>query len=511
VRLQQLLQDIPLQKPRQDAELLGLTSDSRQVEPGFLFVATRGRTTDGHAFLAEASRRGAAALAGEAPDPRLGLPYLQVSDSRWFLAEAASVWHGRPSRSLVVIGVTGTDGKTTTCNLLHAMLERAGHPTGLITSVNAVIGDRTLDTGFHVTTPDAPDIQRYLAEMVRAGLTHVVLEATSHGLAQQRVAACDFDLAVVTNVTPEHLDYHGTFEAYLSAKARLLESLGETPPKKGVAERLAILNRDDLSFDALRARTPVRSVSYGLGPGADITARDVRLNADGIRFQAVGPGFGVEVESRLPGVYNVANCLAALACATLGLGIDPAMVAESIRTAPAIPGRMEPVDIGQGFQALVDFAHTPNALRQALLGARARTRGSLIVVFGCAGLRDRSKRAVMAATAVELADLSVFTAEDPRTESLEAILEEMAAGALRGGGVEGITFRRIPDRGEALRWAVANARPGDLVLACGKGHERSMAFGAVEHPWDDRVAMRAALAERMGVAGPAMPKLPTGG
>ena len=509
--LSDLLRDTRGLELAEDAEILGLTADSRQVEPGFLFVATRGQHVDGHRFLPQAASRGAAALAGEDPDPGLGIPYVRVPNARRFLAQTASIWHGRPSRSLVVIGVTGTDGKTTTCTLLHRILEHAGHPAGLITSVSAVIGNRPLDTGFHVTTPDAPDIQRYLAEMVRSGSTHVVLEATSHGLDQERVAACDFDLGVVTNVTREHLDYHGTFEAYLEAKGRLLESLAHTAPKARVADRVAVLNRDDASFEPLRRRTKVRLATYGLERGADVVADEIDLWVDGIRFRAVGPGFRVDVTSRLTGAFNVSNCLAALTAATQGLGIDARLAAEAMGSVEGVPGRMESIEMGQPFRAVVDFAHTPNALRQALLAARGRTAGRLIVVFGCAGLRDRSKRAAMAEIAVELADLAIFTAEDPRTESLPAILEEMAAGARSAGGEEGGNFRRIPDRREALRWAVAQARPEDVVLACGKGHEQSMAFGDVEYLWDDRVAMRAALAELLGTAGPAMPDLPTGG
>lgn len=509
MRLHTLLKGLAPIEGLPDVAVTGVTADSRQVKPGFLFVATRGQTADGHTFLPEAASRGAAAVAGEAPDPDLGLPYIRVSNGRRFLADASAAWYGHPSRTLIVCGVTGTDGKTTTSTLLHRILLHSGHPTGLITSVSAVVGDTALDTGFHVTTPDSPDVQRYLADMVRAGSTHAVLEVTSHGLAQDRVAACEFDVGIVTNVTPEHLDYHGSFDAYLEAKARLFAGLGSGAAKSHPVDPAAILNRDDGSFDRLRAASRVRVVSYGEAAESDIRAVDVALDADGIRFRAERRDGSTEIRSRLSGRYNVSNCLAAFTAAVEALRVSPQTAAEAISMVGGIPGRMEAVDLGQSFQAIVDFAHTPHALRQALMAARQRTAGRVIVVFGCAGLRDTSKRRSMGRSAVELADISLFTAEDPRTESLSAILAEMASGAQEGGGQEGRNYWLIPDRAEAMRQAVGLAQPGDVVLACGKGHEQSMAFGDVEYPWDDRLALRAALAELIGVPGPAMPELPT--
>jgi len=492
-----------------DPEITSLTDDSRQVTPGALFVAVRGGSRDGHLFLAEAARRGAAAAVGEAPDPGLGIPYIPQPDSRLALAQLAAAWHGHPARHLVMVGVTGTDGKTTTCCLLHRILITAGLPAGMITTVNAVIGGRVLETGFHVTTPEAPAVQGYLAEMVRAGMTHCVLEVTSHGLAQHRVAACDFDVAVVTNVTHEHLDYHGSYQAYLEAKAKLFEGLADSASKPAGIDRLAVLNRDDESYAALRVRTSVRVVSYGESPEADVRGTEVSAGIEGLSFRIRGPGYQPLAHTPLLGDYNLGNCLAAATAAIEGLGLHPDDVATAISTFPGVPGRMERVDLGQDFLAVVDFAHTPNALRRALQATRRLTDGRLIAVFGAAGLRDRAKRRMMAGLSIELADFTVLTAEDPRTESLDEILAEMAAGAEAGGGREGTTFWRIPDRGEAIRHGLRLASPGDVVLVCGKGHEQSMAFGDVEHPWDDRVAVRAALAERLKVDGPPMPMLPT--
>jgi UDP-N-acetylmuramoyl-L-alanyl-D-glutamate--2,6-diaminopimelate ligase len=511
MHLRSLLQELPELPPRcpTDIEIGSLASDSRQVSPGALFVAVRGRTVDGHRFLREAVAKGAAAAVGESLDPGLGIPYFQVSDSRLALARLAAAWYGHPARRMVMIGVTGTDGKTTTANLIQHILLAAGIRPGMITTVNAVIGDRVLDTGLHVTTPEAPALQGYLADMVKAGLTHCVLEATSHGLAQHRVAACEFDIGVVTNVTREHLDYHGSFQAYLEAKGLLFAGLEGSAPKANGPARLAVLNRDDASYVYLSQVTSVRQVAYGLGEGAEIKAEEIRASQDGLSFVASGPGFRRPINTRLIGAYNVQNCLAALAATVIGLGIAPATAAEGIAALQAVPGRMERIDLGQPFIVLVDFAHTPNALRRALEAARPMAAGRLIAVFGSAGLRDREKRRKMAETSVELADLTVLTAEDPRTEPLEAILEEMAAGARSQGGSEGVTFRRTPDRGEAIRFAIRLAGPGDVVIVCGKGHEQSMCFGDVEYPWDDRTAVRAALAERLGLPGPGMPRLPT--
>ena len=513
MRLLQLVQDLPdLQfADPPDLEVAGVTADSRQVRPGWVFVALRGERLDGHEFLAAAAAAGASLLVGERGDPGLGVAYRQVADSRRTLADLAAAWHGFPARKLVMIGVTGTDGKTTTSTLIHHLLTASGLPTGLITTVSAAIGGVDVETGLHVTTPEAPEVQSLLHQMVDAGLTHAVLEATSHGLAQARVAACEFDLAVVTNITHEHLDYHGSFEAYRQAKASLFAGLAEAHPKPQQIEPLAVLNADDESFEILRSVTKVRSVTYGVKEPADIRAADVSAGPQGLSFEVHAADHRQLVHSGLIGRYNVPNILAAYGTAVCGLGIAPAAAASAIAAFRGIPGRMERVDLGQPFLALVDFAHTPNALRAALDAARQMTPGRVITVFGSAGLRDRQKRRMMAENAVRAADLSIFTAEDPRSESLEAILEEMARGARSAGGVEGKTFVRIPDRAEALRVAVRQAQPGDIVIACGKGHEQSMCFGEIEVPWDDRTALRAALAERLGVPGPAMPRLPTSG
>lgn len=501
-----VLPDAHLSSPLHDPKISAIASDSRQVRPGSLFVAIRGETADGHAYISQAIAAGAVAVVGEQEIQGLDT-YIRVHDSREALAWLAAAWHGYPARRLVVIGVTGTDGKTTTTNLVHSILQAAGIPAGMISTVNAVIGHRTYDTGLHTTTPDAPDVQRYLAEMVQAGITHVVLETTSHGLAQHRVTACEYDVAVLTNITREHLDYHKTFEDYRAAKARLFEALSTATRKPGVP-KISVLNADDPSYEAFNRIPADIHLSYGLRAKADFTAQDVVYRSDTMAFQAVTPNGVIPIETALLGAFNVSNILAAVAVG-VGLGLPVTAIQEGIRSLRAIPGRMQRVEAGQDFLAIVDFAHTPNALERALETARRLAPGRIIVVFGAAGLRDTGKRPLMGAVAARLADRVVLTAEDPRTESLEAILAALAAGCEREGKVEGRDYWRIPDRAEAITFAVELAEPGDAVIVCGKGHEQSMAFGTTEYPWDDRVALRAALNYRLGRGPRPTSNLPT--
>ncbi len=493
-----------------DIAVSGISIDSRVVKPGHLFVALTGGNVDGHDYIHSAIDNGAVAVVGEKDINGLSIPNIQLENTRQALTWIAGSFYDWPGRKLTVIGVTGTDGKTTTTNLIHKILLAANIKSGMISTVNAVIGDEVLDTGFHVTTPDAHDVQRYLAKMVDAGLTHVVLETTSHGWSQYRVDACEFDIGIVTNITHEHMNEHGNYGNYRAAKARLFSSLEVTSEKAQGNPRLGVINRDDeKSFEFLNDFIKVNKLNYGLGEDANIRALDIEYSSTGIRFIAQSKDFKVNITSNLVGAYNVSNCLAALTAAVYGLGIKPEVAAQGIASLAGISGRMENIDLGQNFTAIVDFAHTPNALKSALEAGRTMTNGRVISVFGSAGLRDKEKRRMMAETSAELADLTVLTAEDPRTESLEEILEEMAAGVRSGGGSEGETFWRIPDRGAAIRFALTLARPGDIVLACGKGHEQSMCFGEREHLWDDRTAMRAALSEFLGIDGPQMPYLPT--
>jgi UDP-N-acetylmuramoyl-L-alanyl-D-glutamate--2,6-diaminopimelate ligase len=493
-----------------DAHISGIAWDSRKVQPGDVFFALVGENVDGHQFIKAAIEHGASAVVGTQPNIAIPVPYVQIKgDDRLVMAEFSAIFYDHPSGELVTIGITGTDGKTTTTNLVSHILQTAGIFTGMISSVNAVVGTESLDTGFHVTTPESPDIQRYLAQMRDAGLTHVVLETTSHGLAQKRVAGVEYDLAAVTNVTHEHLDYHRDYTSYLQAKGKLFTMLPkEEHHQKGVAP-LAVLNKEDQSFPYLQSITRAPVLSYSLKSDADLWADAIEQSPNGLRFNVHGMGEDFQITSPLIGWYNVYNSLAAIGITRYGLNVPVSIIQKALETLPTVPGRMEQIEMGQDFLAMVDFAHTPNAIKQALQTARELTTGKVIVVFGSAGLRDVEKRKLMPEVAAQLSDVMILTAEDPRTESLEGILADMAEGAQRGGARRDQDYWLVPDRGQAIRMAVERAKADDLVILCGKGHEQSMCFGTIEYPWDDRTALRAALAEKLGLPGPKMPTLPT--
>lgn len=496
-----------------------VTANSREVGPGTLFVALPGLRVDGHRFIAQAVDRGAVAVAGVCGLEELaamgialppGLPYAQFSDGRLALARLAAGLHSHPSRSMAVLGVTGTDGKTTTCTLLESILRvgRTDSPiyagVGVITTIGARIAGAEVDTGFHVTTPEAPDVQRYLGQMRDAGCQYAIVESTSHGLDQKRVAAVEYDIAGVTNITHEHPDYHGSFEAYRTAKALLLRAIFHSPPKPGIP-RLAVLNQDDpgsydflagvLAEEAARPGAPEVAVRrYSLhNPQADVRAAGIDYRPDATSFDLHwwgGPAF--PVETRLIGDFNVSNVLCA-ATAALGLGLLPGVIAAGVADLAGVLGRMQRMDGGQDFLAVVDFAHSPGSLERALKTLRLLVAegGRLIAVFGSAGLRDRAKRRLMGQVSGRLADFTVITAEDPRTEDLAAINREIAAGVREFAPAE--SYCIVPDRAEAIAFAARMARPGDVVASFGKGHERSMCYGETETPWNEQQAMLDAL------------------
>lgn len=496
-------------------EVNGITHDSREVKKGYVFVAITGGNFDGHEFIREAINKGAATVLGERLILLNEVPYFTTKNSRLSLAHLSAAYYEFPGRELTVIGVTGTDGKTTTVNLIHHILISCEIKTGMISTVNAVIGDENISTGFHVTTPEAPKIQRLLRKMVNHGLTHVVIEATSHGLEQHRATACDFDIGVITNITHEHLDYHGDYAHYLNAKASLLTGLVDTREKKQGNFHIAVVNRDDQSFRHLEKilndekYQKVKTLTYGLDDRSDLQAKNIKNTADGLRFDIEWENSSHEIQTSLIGEYNLYNILAAVAATMQLKDFNAQCAIECISSFNGVPGRMERIELGQDFTAIVDFAHTPNALKVSLEAARQIVKKRIIAVFGSAGLRDREKRRMMAAISIEFADISILTAEDPRTEKLDDILSEMKDEAQKHGGIEFETFYCIPDRGRAISKAVELADEDDLVIICGKGHEQSMCFGETEYPWDDRIAVRSALSSLLKIAGPEMPYLPT--
>lgn len=471
-----------------------VVESSLEIEPSGLFVARKGLSTDGHRYIQEATAAGAGAIVGEIKLERLPVPYVQVKSAKDVLGLLAAAYYDFPSRKLTVIGVTGTDGKTTISHILHHILKgAAGIQAGYISTISADFGDEVMATGLHVTTPGAPRIQAYLARMAEAGVTHCILEMTSHGLAQGRLGAVDIDVAVLSNVMHEHLDFHGSWENYRAAKAMMFRMLSRSHPKSGLA-KVSVINADDPSADYFLAIPADRSVRYGIHNRADYRATALCYQPNSTSFAVRGK----PIEMGLVGEFNVSNALAAISAAHQ-LKVGWGDIQQGVAALDSVAGRMERIDEGQDFTALVDFAHTPNALKRALEAGRAMLpKGKrLIAVFGSAGLRDVEKRRMMAEIAADLADVTILTAEDPRTESLDAILEMMAQGCLARGAAEGETFIRVPDRGEAIYAACRMARAGDLVMACGKGHEQSMCFGTTEYPWDDRDAMRSALRGRL--------------
>ena len=470
--------------------------DSRQVCEGDLFVALSGTVQDGARYIPQAVERGAAAVVVERAEAiPAGRSGLVVPAARLAMGLLAAQLAGWPSRDLRVVGVTGTDGKTTTSRLLTSILRAAGRQVGVVTTVGAEIGSETVDTGFHTTTPDAPDLQRYLRHMVDEGAQDAVLEVTSHALVQERVAGCEFDLAVITNVTHDHFELHGSYENYLAAKLRLFESLLEHRPKIGVPKG-AVYNLDDPSASPIERLGIPNRLSYALEKRGDVRARGVRFDERGSAFDVETPRGSFPLTVPLPGWYNVANSLAAVASGLL-LDVPISAIQTGVAGFVGVSGRMEKIDLGQPFEVFVDFAHTPNSLQLVLEMVRERGKRRVGVVFGCNGLRDRQKRPLMGRAAGRFADRIYLTAEDPRTEPLDRILEDIAAGCRAENRREDVDFWRIPDRADAVRRAIDDAEEGDIILVCGKGHERSMCIGTVEFPWSDQEVVREAIDRRL--------------
>ena len=385
--------------------ITGFVEHTGQVEPGKCFVARVRTGTDGHPYIGKAVQQGASLILGQRPAAELDVdfgetPYLLVEDTAVALAWLSAAFYNFPGRQLVMIGVTGTDGKTTTASLLYHVLKAAGLEVGMVSTIKAVIGQTEEPLALHVTTPEAPVVQSYLRRMVDAGLTHCILESTSHGLSQHRVDAVDFDMAVVTNITHEHLDYHGGYEGYYAAKARLFEALGEgglsLETKNDYKERIiktAVLNKDDSSYKRLMTINVPQQLSYALRADADVMAHDLRFTADATHYRLTLPsnnGSGETVISKLVGEFNVYNMLAAAATGE-ALGLSLAQIREGLEAVQILTGRMEPIDEGQDFLVIVDFAHTPNGLEKAIGAARGIADGRIITVFGSAGKRDVEK------------------------------------------------------------------------------------------------------------------------
>jgi UDP-N-acetylmuramoyl-L-alanyl-D-glutamate--2,6-diaminopimelate ligase len=467
-----------------EVRVTGIAQEAARVRPGHVFVARVGRRRDGHDFVPDALARGAACVVGtRAAMPDLGVPYIHVDDDRLATSALAAAFHGHPSRDLIVIGVTGTDGKTTTANLLHHLLQgdEARPRASLLSTAMERIGAEGHPPEQHFTTPEATEVHAHLAAARAAGARWAVIEASSHAASLQRLAHVDFGLMAWTNLTPEHLDHHGTFEAYREAKASLVRQAAG-----------AVLNRDDPSFATFDGAASGRVTTYALTGRADVRAENVVAAADGLSFDLVTGDGRRRAQLPMLGRFNVANALAALAAAyRLGVPWDTAL--ERLASFAGVPGRMELV-ASEPFTVVVDFAHTPQGLAKALAALRPAAGGRLLVVHGAPGERDPRNRAGLGAAAVAGADLAIFTEDDARSEELDQILAAMVAGAAAAGGVEGRGYRVVPDRRSAIALALAMARPGDVVLLAGKGHERTLERGSGAVPWDEAAEARAALA-----------------
>lgn len=459
--------------------ITSLVTDSRRVVPGALFFALDGRRAEGHRFVDQAVAHGAAAIVSG--HPVTGIPAVdaaQVEAPRQVLAEVARRFHSHPEHSLRLVGVTGTNGKTTVASLLHHLLSQVeGRPWGMLGTVRYHLGSRSIPS--FKTTPESSDLAAFFAVMRDAGCVGAALEVSSHALDQERVHGFAFAVAAFTNLTRDHLDYHGNLSAYLRAKARLFDGSAGPRPSS------AVLNADDPASAALAlACGSVPRLSYGIESSADIRGSGLAMDLAGTRFAVGFGGRSATFHTRLPGAYNVANILCALACCQ-ALGHDPLALVEAVGDFPGVPGRMERVEAGQDFPVFVDYAHTDDALHHALGMLRSLTPGRLICVFGCGGDRDRGKRPEMARAVTRLADLAWITADNPRRESLDRIFDDM-----RPGIVDSTCVNFVPDRREAIAAACAIARPGDCVLIAGKGHETSQEFAETVVPFDDREVAR---------------------
>jgi UDP-N-acetylmuramoyl-L-alanyl-D-glutamate--2,6-diaminopimelate ligase len=471
------------------ARVRGIAADSRRVQAGDCFVAVPGFKADARRFVAQAVERGASLVVteGEAP-PAPGVATVLVPSARAALGRLAGAYYGHPSRDLTLVGITGTNGKTTTSYLVEALLQIAGHRTGVIGTIQYVLGDERRPAG--QTTPEAPELQSMLARMRDRGVRGVAMEVSSHALALARVDELTFDVAMFTNLTQDHLDFHRTLDAYRAAKRHLFELLARSPKPR----RTAVVNADDPSGPEMTRDLPLTVLSFGLGARADVRAERHESTLAGIRLTAVTPGGRLELTSPLIGEHNVMNLLGAVG-AGIALGLDDEAIVRSLGGVGTVPGRFEQVGAGQPFLVVVDYAHTPDALERVLATARKLTPGRLAVVFGCGGDRDRGKRPIMGEIAARLADRVWITSDNPRSEPPIAIIDEIAAGVSEVAGGQA-RFTADPDRRAAIAMALGWAERGDTVVIAGKGHETYQIVGSETLPFDDREIARAILAGR---------------
>jgi UDP-N-acetylmuramoyl-L-alanyl-D-glutamate--2,6-diaminopimelate ligase len=485
-----------------EREVLDIAHDSRKVKPGSLFVAVRGFHSDGHQFISQAIKQGAMAIIAErqeGPPIPAGTPLLIVDDSRRALALLANEFFGHPSRRLTLIGITGTNGKTTTSYLVKSIIEAAGHTAGLIGTIDYRVGDKVYPAPN--TTPESLELQRLLSEMVRFGASHCVMEVSSHALSLNRIEGCEFAVAGFTNLTQDHLDFHEGMDAYFQAKLRLFTGLSP--------EAWAIINSDDARGVEIVRKTRARVITTGFSELANVRpAGAIRHGINGLMFDAASPAGTIPVESSLVGRYNIYNILTAIGIGT-ALGVSADAIARGLKGMKAVPGRMEKVDEGQPFGVVVDYAHTEDAIVRLLESVREVTAGRIITVFGCGGDRDRAKRPRMGAAAIKGSDIVIITSDNPRTEDPLSIIRDIEQGLAERGvkrSAQDVAqkvvpgkkpYAVIPDRREAVTVAVGLAGPGDVVVLAGKGHEDYQIIGEKKKHFDDREVAREEIRKRL--------------
>ena len=467
--LKKLLTDINFESfGKLDLEINKISDNSKKVTKNDLFVAIKGQNIDSHKFIGDAIKKGAIAVMGtQEPNKEwLETTYIKVKDSREALAILASNYYKNPSKNMTIVGVTGSDGKTTTTHMIYEILKKAGKKVGLISSIEAKIGNKDLDTGFHVTNPEPLELHKFMAQMQDKGIDTLVLEVTSHGIDQKRVHAINFDYAVITNITHEHIDYHKSFENYRDTKLQLF-----------LKAKTSILNKDDESYKYMFSKIKNKKISYSISNKTDLNSKMLELDKL------------MQLDLKHIGEYNISNALSAASVAK-DMGINLETIRSALAKMSLPKGRLEKVKNNKGLNIYIDFAHTPNSLEKVLTLLNKTTKGKLITVFGCASERDEQKRPMMAEISTKLADISIFTAEDPRSEDINKILSDMEKGVQS----KNAEYYKIPERGEAITFAINKlANKGDTVGIFGKAHETSMAYFGVEYPWSDFEAVEMAL------------------
>lgn len=471
--------------PDQNPDIQSIEMDSRAVKPGSLFICIKGYTVDGHDFAHQAVENGAAAILSE-KELNLDIPVIQVKDTKRAMAILADAFYGQPTKRFKLIGVTGTNGKTTTTHIIDKIMEDAGEKTGLIGTMYIKIGEQFTDV--KNTTPESITLQKTFFEMAQKNVTAAIMEVSSHALDMGRVHGCDFDIAVFTNLTQDHLDYHHTMEDYRRAKGLLFSQLGNSFDHK--KPKFSILNNDEAASSEYRKGTASIILTYGIENESDLMARNIKIGSGGTSFDLESPVGTVPVKMKMIGKFSIYNVLAA-AAACLAAGITLDQIVQSIEEMDGVAGRFEAVDEGQNFTVVVDYAHTPDSLENVLKTVKEFAKGKIHTVVGCGGDRDKTKRPLMAKIAVENSDYAIFTSDNPRSEDPNAILRDMEAGVTKG------SYRSIPDRKEAIFAAIDNAQENDVIVIAGKGHETYQIIGAETLDFDDRQVARTAIKQKL--------------